>query len=1519
VSAPARGATGLEVAIVGMSCHFPGARSLEAFLDNLRRGVESIRFFDEEELRDAGVRPDLLADRRHVRAGAVLDGIEDFDADYFGYTPREAELIDPQQRLFLERAVEALERAGCDPDRFEGTIGVYAGLGNSGYAGMLSSNAALRGVVDPFQILIANDRDFLATRVAYKLDLRGPAVVVQTACSTSLAAVHLACQALLAGDCDLAIAGGVSVRVPHRTGYLYQEEGIASPDGHCRTFDERAQGTVPGNGVGVVVLRRLADALESADPVQAVIRGSAINNDGAGKLGYTAPRIEGQAEVIRAALASAEVEPATVGYVEAHGTATALGDPIELAALNQAFAAACGRSRCAIGSVKSNFGHLDAAAGVAGLLKAALSLRHRQLFPSLHFERPNPRIDFAAGPFEVNTRLRDWPAGEEPRRAGVSSFGMGGTNVHVVLEEAPSPPTPEPDDRPQLLVVSARTPSALQAARGNLAAHLRIGAVDALPDAAYTLAVGRRALQWRAAVVARDCADAVRALEAVAAGPGRMAEAGLAPAFLFTGQGAQRIGMGRELHAVDATFRAELDACAAALRPRLGLDLRDTLHPPQERRAAAEEALAGTALAQPALFSLEYALARTWIAHGVRPQAMLGHSVGEYVAACLSGVMDLDDALALLVERGRLMAGCPAGAMLAVGVAPEALPALAGPAVELASVNGPGQSVIGGSEEAINFWRNRLEEKGIACRRLATTHAFHTSAMDGALEPFRDRVAAVRLRPPAVPFVSSVTGRWITAEQATDPSYWARQLREPVQFAAGVRELLSEPRRVLLEVGPGDTLAALVRRQAPARLTVVASLARRGDRGEAESFLEAAGRLWEAGVELDWPAFFAGRRRQRVSLPTYPFERRRYWIEPAAASAVSRSRERREDPAEWLYVPSWRRAAPVAPAEVRGSFVLFADGHGLAAALAERLRAAGASVSCVEAADRYERSGPARWRLRRSEDDDYRRLLEELASDEDAPPRLVHLWGVDPPRDGEQGVLDLLCLARALGRHDRSGARLALVTVGAHDVSGSECLHPANGAVLAAARVLGMEHPSLGVRCIDLDSAEPDAESVRFLMVELAADGGEPLVALRGRHRWLPAVERLRSSGDALTSGLVRQGGAYLVTGGLGGVGLALAEHLAHRAQARLVLVSRSGLPERGEWPARCARGETDPTTTRIQAIARMEDAGAEVVVARADVADRAQMAGVVAEARRRFGRIDGVVHAAGVPGGGLAQLRPLAEAREVLAPKVKGTLVLHDLLRDHPPDFIVLCSSLTGTLGAIGQADYAAANAFQDAFAQSAARAGGTPVLSLAWDTWREAGMALRVELPVQGEAQRGELLRHGVTNAEGAAVFERALAARQPRLLVSTRALEGRLAERSRREAAEPAAAPPPPPASRHPRPVLQNDYVAPRSDAERALAEAWQQILGIEAVGVTDNFFELGGESLAALRLVGLLKERSGVSISLVRLYESPTIAALVGRAGDGGDASPLASSGRRGAVRAEMLGRQRLARRPESAER
>jgi amino acid adenylation domain-containing protein len=893
------------VAIIGMAGRFPGADGIEAFWENLRNGVESISFFNDEELRAAGVADSAFADPLYVRARGVVTGAAEFDAPFFGYSPREAEIIDPQQRLFLECAWEAFEDAGHEPARFPGDVGVFAGAAMNTYIVNFLSNPELIDAVGALQLMISNDKDFLATRVSYKLGLTGPSMSVQTACSTSLVAVHLACQSLLAGECDAALAGGVSLHLPQTRGYRHQASSVLSPDGHCRAFDEAAGGFVGGNGAAVVVLRRLSDALRDGDAIRAVIRGSAVNNDGSRRAGFTAPGVDGQARVVAQALAVAGVEPESIGYVEAHGTGTELGDPIEVEALRLAFGSRAPRGGCLLGSVKTNIGHLDSAAGVTSLIKAALALERRQIPPSLHFERPNPKLRLEESPFRVADRLTDWPASSSPRRAGVSSLGIGGTNAHVVLEEAPATEAGSASRPWQLLLLSARTPTALATAADRLAVFLREHPEVDFADAVHTLQTGRRSFPHRLALVCRDREDALSAL-AESHSPrllhSEQEDAGRPVTFLFSGLGEHYPGMARDLYATEPTFRAALDECCDLLAPHLGLDLRRLLFPepaetPREaspssgpdlramlgrsERPASE--LDRTLYAQPAVFAVEYALASLLMAWGIRPQSLIGYSLGEYVAACLAGVLPLADALALVARRARLIDGLPAGAMLAVPLPEEEARGLLGEELSIAAVNGASLTVASGPDSAIADLERRLSERGLAGRRLPTTHAFHSRMMEPIRDAFAEMVAGLRLAAPRIPYVSNVTGTWITAEEATDPGYWVRHLCQSVRFADGLAELCREPERVLLEIGPGQGLSALAL-QSKAEILAVPTLRSSWDRQPDTAFLlTAVAKLWLAGLSVDWAGFYAHERRRRMPLPTYPFERRRYYIEPASA------------------------------------------------------------------------------------------------------------------------------------------------------------------------------------------------------------------------------------------------------------------------------------------------------------------------------------------------------------------------------------------------------------------------------------------------------------------------------------------------------------------------------------------------------------------------------------------------------------------------------------------------------------
>jgi len=887
------------IAIIGMAGRFPGAKNVEAFWRNLCDGVESIQFYSRQELLLAGVAPELLDHPSYVPANGRLEDIALFDAAFFGMSAREAEITDPQHRLLLECGWEALEDAGYDSQRCAGSVGVFVGAASEQYLHQhVHAHAEVRELFGDYALYLANGRDFLATRLAYKLDLKGPSLTIQTACSTSLTAVVTACQSLLDHRCDIALAGGVSLNLAVRHGYVYRQGMIFSPDGHCRAFDAKAGGMVGGDGVGLVVLKRLDDAIADGDDIQAVIKGAAFNNDGAGKVGYTAPSVQGQSQAIAQALEMAGVEADSVTYVETHGTGTQLGDPIEIAALTEVFRRSNARKQsCALGAVKTNIGHLDAAAGIAGLIKAALCVRHRKLPPTLHFERPNPHIDLANSPFFVNTELVEWsPPG--PRRAGVSAFGIGGTNVHVVLEEAPAAVPDVPSQRTAaVLVLSARSAAALDVASANLAAHLDQHHEHDLADVAYTLQIGRRAFEYRRAVLCRDTEEARRALVSADARLVRTSGPVLekpAVAFLFPGQGSQVVNMGRSIYESEPTFRTWVDRCAELLRPHIGSDLRRILYPSEQDAELAATELRRTALAQPALFVIEYALAKLWMQWGVHPTAMLGHSIGEYVAACLAGVFELSDALWLVAQRGQLMQSLPAGAMLAVALPEAEARALCDDALDLAAVNGPARTVIAGPIANIEALEQRLRGAGIQNKRLHTSHAFHSQMMAPILPAFERCVAKVERRPPRLRFLSNVTGTWADSRDVTGVAYWVRQLRETVRFSDGLSALFQDPARVLLEVGPGQTLATLAAHHPhrPTGSAAYGSMSRRSD--DATALLVALEELWLAGVEIDWNGYHEHERRRRVGLPTYPFDRRRYWLD--APHLVASTRE----PAEQL-------------------------------------------------------------------------------------------------------------------------------------------------------------------------------------------------------------------------------------------------------------------------------------------------------------------------------------------------------------------------------------------------------------------------------------------------------------------------------------------------------------------------------------------------------------------------------------------------------------------------------------------
>ena len=1429
------------IAIIGMAGRFPEANDIQSFWQNLQDGVESLSLFTDEELIAAGVSPTLVNDRNYVKVSGVLENIDLFDAAFFDLNPKETELIDPQHRLFLECAWSAMENAGYDSSKCDSRIGVYAGASLNNYLSFDLNDDQL-GSGKSYQKMIGNDKGFLSTRVSYQLNLTGPSITVQTACSTSLVATTLAYQSLQNYQCDMALAGGVSVRVPQKTGYFYEPGGPLSPDGHCHAFDAQARGTTIGNGVGVVVLKRVQDAIADGDCIYAVIKGAAINNDGAMKVGYTAPSVDGQADAIAEAVMLAEIEPETIDYIEAHGSGTALGDPIEIAALSKVFRASTEQKNfCAIGSVKTNIGHLDAAAGVAGLIKTALSLKHRLIPPSLNFEQPNPQIDFANSPFYVNTQLQEWQSGSSPRRAGVSSLGMGGTNAHLVLEEAPTLPVSSSSRPWQLLLLSAKTESALETATQNLSQHLELHPDLNLADVAYTLQLGRRDFNHRRILVCVDTQAAIDTLNQPASqrvSTRLLDSATPSVTFVFPGEDELNIQTGRELYETEPVFRQHLEQCCLILEPYLGLNLRDLIYADAE-----VEKLQQTGLTRCAVFVIEYALAKLWMSWGISPQAMIGRGIGEYVAATLAGVFALEDVLVLVAK----------------GFDPELL-------------------------------------------------------------------ATVQLHPPTIPLISGVSGTWMTQAEAIDPNYWGQPA---VGFGKGIGELAQDEGRILLEIGSGN-----LNTEEFNQLRVLTSIPCSSEQDSEQAFLlNTLGQLWMSGIEVDWSSFYANEHRHRLPLPTYPFERQRYWLESTVSEesslsdSVSNSSanrrysmeldsssapelqtlEKKPDLADWFYIPVWKQSLPLEffqsqeATELKLNCLVFADSYGVGAEFTKSLKQQGHDAITVRLGTQFSKLDNRTYIINPQQSDDYDLLLQELQKQDFQPKAIAHFWSLTQSEvllnnaeslnnSRHLGFDSLLLLTQAIGKQDIwDSLRLMVVTNNLYDVIGDENLAPQKATLLGPCKVIPKEYPNINCSLIDLGinatSTPLSSQTVDNLLAELTLPQTNEIVAYRRHHRWIQTFDSVSLDDRISSKTKLREGGVYLITGGLGGIGLVLAEHLAKTVRAKLILIGRGKLPKPSDWSEWLAtHDEQDSVSRKIQKVRSLEELGAEVEIQSADVTNREQMQSAIAQSIERFGQINGVIHAAGIAGGGVTQLKTREMASSVLAPKVQGTLILEEVLQNVNLDFLVLCSSKTSVLGEFGQIDYCGANAFLDAYALSHTSTSERSTVSISWDTWQEVGLAVETVLPDKIKQERAAMIKKGMLPEEGVNVFNRILGTKLPHVVVSTQDLPALIEQHNSSEylsqqlkLIEDNLSSVNLSKAKHPRPNLGNDYVTPQTEIERLLADIWQEILGIDRIGVYDNFFELGGNSINTIQIAAKASQ-VGLELTSEQFFHYQTIAEL-----------------------------------------
>ncbi len=1477
-----------SIAILSLSARLPGAHDLKTFWQNLAEGKESITRFSEEQAPHA--------DTPYVKAHGVITDIEQFDAAFFEMSPQEAAVTDPQQRLFLEVAWEALEAAGYAPDKYPGSIGVFAGMTDSRYLhNNLLKNKAYVENHDLLEQLIATSSTYLSTKTSYKLNLKGPSLNITTACSTSLVAVITACRHLLNYECDMAIAGAVSINVPQSDGYAYQAGGIISPDGHCRAFDEKAQGTVFSNGVGAVVLKRLHHALEDGDHIDAIILGSAINNDGGTKVGFTAPSVSGQMHCVAEAIASAEISARDISYVEAHGTSTKLGDPIEVQALTKAFSATTDQKQfCALGSVKTNIGHLDSAAGMAGLMKTVLAMQHHAIPPTLHFTQANPNIDFVNSPFYVNDKLIPWDvAHDAPRRAGVSSFGVGGTNAHLILQEAPEVEASSPSRASQMLLLSAKTQTALDKLTQNLSAYLQETQMGSnspsLADVAFTLQVGRQDFKYRRAVICHNLEAAVAQLEQHdCIKTSCVDEKAQRPqtVFMFPGQGAQYVGMGATLYQSEPVFKEAIDRCCALLKTHMGMDLRTLLFHDTENAQSVQ--IEQTRLAQPALFVIEYALATLFLRWGIRPQAMIGHSVGEYVAAHLAGVFSLEDALMLIAERGRLVSQLETGSMLAITAAAEDVAPLLGDALSLAAINAPHLCVVSGNDADISRLEGEIAEKHAwMARRLHTSHAFHSHMMTPALQAFGSVLARVDFHAPKMPYIANVTGQWAD-ETVTSPDYWLKHLRETVQFSKGVTCLLDAGYSLFVELGPGSILSTLIEQHQTQGAECIHTLpsansAKKASEENKALPYAALSALWLHGIPIDTHHYYQHEKRRRVPLPTYPFERQRHWIEPSEEFEEP-ARESNASYEDWFYQPTWVREASLLPDRLQKThfekgraWLIFDNGTTLGNAIIETLTHQKQTVVCAKAHSCFEQLGGQAYGIDPASKDDYQSLMNAIKPIVAPNLKILHLWNTEACH-GEQflGFYSLLFLSQACKADAFDKVDVTVVSTGVHKVLDNDKVVPGKATLLGPCRVIPKEQPFFSFHSVDLDDALENYAEPLLHEFGKPSDNASQIAAYRAGYRWAQQISSLPRLVHHTRPLPTQAHNVYLITGGLGGIGLTFAQWLAENNPVRLVLTTRQAFPVRENWETYLTKtDEKDAVADTIVTLKQLEGLGTEILVLQADVADPHAMQTLYDSVREKWGDVNGIIHAAGIAGGGLSQLKTVDQATAVLAPKVQGTAVLANLFKETPLDFVALCSSLYSVTAVPGQIDYCAANACLDAFPQSEAFPQAKQVVSIGWNHWRDVGIGAKSHHTNQFKSLGSD---NNISPAEGKQILADVLQSHANHVLVSVfppQRHQENVLKQAKVEHEKPSAMLEDKKAEHPAKPAIKSIF---ENETQGVLAELFCTILGVKMVSASDSFFDLGGHSLFALRLLSEIEKIFNVKLNLPVIYEANSVSAL-----------------------------------------
>ncbi len=1352
-----------DIAIIGMACRIPGASDINEFWNNLINGVESITEFSKEELLASGEPAGKINNPKYVPRRGIVNGADKFDAAFFGFTPREAEILDPQHRIFLETCWHALEDGGYTAGREKHKIAVFGGAGTAWYLHDVHSNPKIRKVADSTSIVTGSDKDYLTTRVSYKLNLTGPSLDVQSACSTSMAAVILGIQNLQSYQTDLVLAGGVSVQYPEKVGYLYVPGSLESPDGHCRPFDKDAGGTAFSRGCGVVLLKRLDDALKDNDHIYAVIKAGTLNNDGSKKAGFTAPSVEGQKEAILETIETAGIDVEKIGMVEAHGTATPVGDPIEVGSLTEAFTAYTGkRSYCALGSVKSNIGHTDTASGVVALIKTALAVKYGKIPPSINFSAPNPKINFAETPFFVNTELRDWPD-DKNRLALINSFGVGGTNACLILSNAiERPASNRASHSHYLLPVSARTEKVLDNYLAEMEAHIRQRPGLSLTDMAFTALCGREHFKHRAFIAFRDREHLLREMSENNWIRLKASQESRKLVFMFPGQGNQYLQMGRQLYAHYPHYRTIVDNCAQIVRDTTGVEILATVFAEKDNEPA-KQRIDQTDLTQPAIFTMSYALARLLMSWGIEPDVLMGHSVGEYVAAAVSGIMSLTDALKAVSIRGAMVQKLPGGAMTAVLMEEHELLPLLGKNSSVGAINSPGVTVASGPYDEIEALEKHLREQRVFCKRIPTSHAFHSPMMDGMLEEFAEVVRSIDLESPQIPVISTVTGKPLTDEEATSVDYWVQHVSRAVRFSDAVQTMTELSPSMFLEVGPGQSLETAVKRHLGSDSEhAVCSTMRQSDEDETGGLIRSVGTLWSMGLDAEFELLFGDDQPGRVPLPLYPFDRKRFIVEKSknqpAEETVAEGKIPdisrwgfyqgfKKTPDSRILLRQWLSNGTDGVHDLSKGLLLFEDETGLAGAIAGLVP--GKNTVCVRKGGGFERINRNNYVINPSDRAHYKLLFDNLAADGVEPNTVLHMWNVsgsETPTEEVNRTLAFyspLYIEQALIEKGESGmVNILFVCDGLIAVGSEPVLSPGKALLTGPVRTVRKEAKHIRARLVDIRTSVNDytvltnalLDEARFLTDDL-------VIALRQTGRWAENFETIDLTAPDGMQCSFTEGGVYLITGGTGGMGLEFAKYASRSAKCSLILTHYSELPPEEEWPAIAASGGNDSATEKVRSLAEIRQNGTELMLVRMDITNETDVVRLNEIIEARWGRLDGIIHAAGRAGGGIIALKTPGQAEEVLKPKVDGALLLHKHLAAFDPGFTVYFSSVTAVVPEPSRIDYMSANSFLDFYAHYQNGKGGR-VLSINWGPWSKVGMAARWK--EEQEKQQRKLFEH-------------------------------------------------------------------------------------------------------------------------------------------------------------------------------